>query len=346
MRVGVLGINHKLANLRLRELLAKSCRYRFTPGFSTHSEHDLILLSTCNRTEIYFFSEDLTATHSYILNILRSDVPENFDQKLYSYFGKDCLAHLCRVTTGLDSAIITETEIQGQVKDAYELAHRNSPLPFELHYLFQKALGISKKIRTILPTKPGLPDIEHAVLQTGQAIFPNTPEVKILFIGASAINEKILCYLKHKNFSNITICNRSPINASLIANKYSISIIPWEQVNTWHSYDWIIFGTKASNHLINVRSSPSPLCKMAPNFRKKFIIDLGVPRNVDPALSRYPDITLLNIDQINRRLKIRRQSLNHSLDMAETMLSQAIHQHISLFHEKEKTRLRIYASTA
>src|SRR4051812_9744096 len=120
MRVGIVGINHKLADLKLRERLAKACQKRFGPFQAVHGDHHFILLSTCNRTEVYFSSDDLAATHSYLLSILRTDVEEEFDHKLYSYFGTDCFSHLTRVTSGLDSAIIAETEIQGQVKTAYE----------------------------------------------------------------------------------------------------------------------------------------------------------------------------------------------------------------------------------
>src|SRR5436853_2688901 len=109
MRVGVVGINHKLADLKLREQLAITCLKRFGPSQSVHSDHHFIVLSTCNRTEVYFSSDDLAMTHSYLLSILRLDVDEEFDHKLYSYFGVDCFSHLAKVASGLDSAILAET---------------------------------------------------------------------------------------------------------------------------------------------------------------------------------------------------------------------------------------------
>ncbi len=136
MRVGLIGINHKLADLKLRELLAYACQKRFGPVFSTHENHSFVLLSTCNRTEVYFSSEDLTNTHNYLLSILRQEVKYEFEQKLYSFFGYDCFFHLSRVTAGLDSAIVAETEIQGQVKTAYDNAQEFSQLPSDLHFLF------------------------------------------------------------------------------------------------------------------------------------------------------------------------------------------------------------------
>src|SRR5580704_12720984 len=101
MRVGVVGINYKLADVKLREELARACHRCFSFGQNIHTKHTFILLSTCNRTEVYFHSEDLPEAHSCLLSILRSEVDEDFDQKLYSYFGPDCFLHLCRVTAGL-----------------------------------------------------------------------------------------------------------------------------------------------------------------------------------------------------------------------------------------------------
>lgn len=337
MRVGVLGINHKLANLELRELLAKTCQRRLAPSHSTHGDHSFVLLSTCNRTEVYFSSTELAATHSYLLSILRNDVCEDFDQKLYSYFGQDCLLHLCRVTAGLDSAIVAETEIQGQVKNAYEMAMQYHRLPFEQHYLFQKALGIAKKVRNVLPAKPGIPDIEHAIFQTGQHLFNDPSQAKVLFIGASDINEKILAHLKDKQVQQISLCNRTADKGEYTACKYQVPFLPWQQLHQWHSFDWIILGTKSPNYLLKADQLQNA------SIGHKLIIDLSVPRNADPELGRHPQVTLLNIDQINRRLNIRRQRLQHSLECAEEMIAQAIQLQIQLFHEKERHRLRLCA---
>lgn len=332
MRVGVLGINHKLADLKLRELLAQSCEKRFSPGKSTHGIHHLVLLSTCNRTEIYFSSEELATTHSYLLNILRHEVGEEFDQKLYSYFGQDCFLHLCRVTAGLDSAIAAETEIQGQVKSAYESVLNYHELPSPLHYLFQKSLGTAKKIRSVLPFKPGLPDIEHAIFQAGQHLFSTPLQAKVLFVGASEINQRVLSFFKAKRFSSLHLCNRSHNRGLQMAEKHQIAFVPWEQIDTWHTYDWIILGTKSKEPLISERHLTHP------NNGCKLIVDLGVPRNADTRLTKQPGITLFNIDQINHHLTIRKQRLADSLDLAEKLVLEATKQQMGLFQKKEQSR--------
>lgn len=337
MRVGVLGINHKLAGLELREILARICNRRLHPGQSTHGEHSVVLLSTCNRTEIYFSSQDLAETHSYLLHILRQDIAENFDQKLYSYFSQDCLHHLCRVTAGLDSAIVAETEIQGQVKNAYESAQEFHKLPFDLHYLFQKSLGIAKKVRGVLPQRPGLPDIGYAIMQAGQHLFKSKPDLKIIFVGASDINESIMAFLKAKQSADISLCNRSHDAGARMAEKHGVKFAMWNEIASWHLYDWVIFGTKSPDYLIHNKNLPSSL-----NGRK-LIIDLSVPRNVDPSVARHPEITLLNIDQLNRQLKLRRKALSHSLNAAEELINTTITQQMKIFQDRELHRLRLCA---
>lgn len=333
MRIGVIGINHKLANVKLRELLAKACQKRFFSGSSIHGEHSFVLLSTCNRTEVYFTSEDLANTHTYLLYILRNEIDDDFDQKVYSYFGKDCFSHLSRVTSGLDSAILAETEIQGQVKAAYENAIQHLQLPSELHYLFQKALKIGKQVRADLFHGRVMPELEHAIFNTGMHLFKTAKEANILFIGASDINQKILGFLQNKQIQNITICNRTLGRAQEIAKKHKIALLEWDKLAQWHDYNWIIFGTKSSEYLIAKSDLPPGI------GGQKLIIDLCVPRNVDPKLGRDPRVTLLNIDQINRILKVRKQKMAHTLSQAEEVVSHAAQLHIDLYCAKENSRL-------
>ena len=330
MQIGIVGINHKLANLKLREALAQACQRRFSAGNSAHGDaHQFVLLSTCNRTEIYFSSENLAETHIYLLNILRNEVEEDFDQKLYSYFGRDCFHHLCRVASGLDSAIVGETEILGQVKNAYEHASEYISLRAQLHYLFQKSLKVGKQVRTTLTMQRGLPDLQHAVLSSGMVNFSQLNAVKLLFIGASDINLKVLAFLKTKGLTDITLCNRSLHVAKEMAKNYGLQILPWEKLQDWKHYDWIVCGTKASGYLITSQE------KVAEH---KLLIDLSVPRNIDPSIE---GVTLLNIDEINANLSARRQQMAEAIELAENLVNSLSQRQIEL--KLEADQRRIYA---
>ncbi len=340
MRIGIVGINHKLADLKLREQLAKACQKRFGAFHSVHGNHYFVLLSTCNRTEIYFSSEDLAETHTYLLSLLRREVDEEFDHKLYSYFGVDCFCHLSRVTSGLDSAIIAETEIQGQVKIAYENAIEYHSFPKEIHFLFQKSLGIAKKVRTDLQLGRGMPNLEHAILQIGKQTFSVLEKVRLLFVGASEINLKILEYLKIKHFHQMALCNRSDEQARALAATYGIEHLLWKQLSNWHEYDWVIFGTKSPEYLITSQQ----VCQQS--ISHKLILDLSVPRNVEPKLGQDPRITLLNIDQINQLLNIRHHTMAHILAEAEKRIVQATYQHVVRYTEKAQSKIALLAVNA
>lgn len=329
MRIGVVGINGKAAGVHLRELMALACLHHFEKGSSSTAQETFVSLSTCNRTEIYFHSFDLAHTHSNILEILRTFVREEFDQKLYSFFGRDCLQHLSRVTAGLDSAIVAETEIQGQVKTAYEKAREIQALPEELHYLFQKALKIGKQVRSKLSIQRGLPSLEHAILYAGQNHFKRS-DTKILFVGASEINRKILEFLQAKQFENISICNRTAFRANELAKTYNCKILEWENLNqNWHSYDWIIVGTKAPTPIIHAKAEHST---------QKLLIDLSVPRNIDLQLAQDPLITLLNIDDLNQFLSVRKQQIQHLLSAAESLTESASDRYASLYYSRQTKR--------
>lgn len=329
MKIAVLGVNHKLADLELRECFAKSCQSRFAPGKSYYTGHHFVLLSTCNRTEIYFSSEDLAETHSYILHSLRQDITIDFEQKLYSFFGTDCFTHLCRVTAGLDSAIIGETEIQGQVKLAYEHAMQLHKLPKAMHYLFQKSLKIGKYTRSKIPCERNLPGIEDAVFEAGKKNLPDILSSKVLFVGASSINKKVLCHFKAKGITDITLCNRSLIPKDL-EEKFQVKILPWKMLSSWHEYNFIICGTKASESLLTKDSLSEK------NTSKKLLIDLGLPRNIDPLLEKEELIHLYNIDQLNSSLGLQRKYLHQFSDIANTTIFAAIQKHIDIFWQKEE----------
>lgn len=328
MQVGIVGINHKLADLKLREQLAKICQKRFGPGIFAHLDHSFVLLTTCNRTEVYFSSPDLAETHAYILNTLKQNIEGDYEQKLYSFFQKDCFAHLARVTSGLDSAIIFETEIQGQVKIAYEKACLAGFLPKDLHFLFQKSLHVGKKVRSKVSLEQTIPGLEQAIYQTGQHHFKNKPHPTILFVGASDINLKILGYLKANGLQNISLCNRTEVRAHHFAKKYQIRSVDWDALTSWHQYDWVIFGTKSPEYLI---SHPTFIDEAG---SQKLIIDLCVPRNVDPMIGCASNITLVNIDQINRMLNYRKRRISDIIRGTERLLDQFSTRQIEIFQAK------------
>ncbi len=332
MRIGIIGINHKSADLPLREKLAKEAERLFSPSHSVHSNFSFILLSTCNRTEIYFHADNLAGTHTYLLNMIRERIEEEFEHRVYSYFGSDCFYHLARVTAGFDSALIGETEIQGQVKRAYETALTYQVLAPELHFLFQKCLKIGKNRRTEWELGKWLPSIEDAVFEMGSRILGPLREKKIIFIGLSEINQKMLWHFKEKSCGSFFICNRTFEKAQAFAKQEKAAILPWEARHAWVDFDLAIFGTKSPEFLAKREEIPHKIaCKL--------VIDLSVPRNVDPRIGRHASVTLLNVDQISRAIDRRKKQRAAEMTKYEMhLIGQAVERQIAIFNLKELQR--------
>ncbi len=338
MRVGVVGINHKIAELALRELIAKACQKRFLAGNSSHGSQAFVLLSTCNRTEIYFSSEDLAITHSYILKVIRQEVQEPFEHRLYSYFGYECFAHLARVTSGMDSALIAETEIQGQVKTAYEKTASHTTIPSQLHFLFQKCLQMGKHIRSSMGLSSNMPSLEEAVYNAGKEKFPDLQSRKILFVGVSEVNAKILRFFKKKEIANITCCNRSQENLLTFTSEEGVTPLSWERLPFWPEYDIAIFGTKSPYYLANSKE----LCTLT--GEKKLVLDLSVPRNVDPKVGLHPDITLLNIDQLNQAVDKHRRLKEDQIAFIGNSIREGVKRYIKSFWVRQESSSIVYPS--
>jgi glutamyl-tRNA reductase len=330
MQVGVIGINHKQAAVSLREVIAKACQKRFFLNNILKDVGGIVLLSTCNRCELYFNGPDLAEIHQMILAILREEISEEFEQKCYSFFGNDCFLHLAKVTVGLDSAVPLETEIQGQVKTAYENAASLGGIPHELHFLFQKCLSLGKEIRTKCPITKTVPDLEHAILLLAKQFFeiPACP----LFIGTSEINIKIARFLKQKGIQNMTFCNRTIQRADIFAEEFDGNVLPWDELQErWIEFDWVISAAKSQGHILTSQSQLD-------SSKKKLLIDLAVPRNISPSLAGGC-VELFNIDTLQKLLEERKATLQNATRDAETFLLQACERKIASFHEKSALQL-------
>ena len=340
MQVGVVGMNHRIADLKLREALAMACQQGFGSIAAKNRSGSYVILSTCNRTEVYFASKDLVECRDSILEIIHGGLESSYDQRFYSYFGVECFEHLARVTAGLDSAIVGETEIQGQVKLAYEGAGEEQQLPTALHYMFQKALKIGKQVRTSLGLQRAQFDLEHAVLASGKSIFPNIEDCRVLFVGASEINRKILAYFQTMKLARLALCNRSREKAQGLAASGGIDVIDWGDRGRWTEFDWVIFCTKSPQHILGLQDVPKQLAT------DKLLIDLSVPRNVDPLVANHAQISLMNIDEVTRMMQHRRSVLGASIVEAEAKAKALAQRQAGLFLDKEKARQQWLAVSA
>ncbi|MBS0635786.1 MAG: glutamyl-tRNA reductase [Verrucomicrobia bacterium] len=320
MQIGVIGINHKLAPVALRETIAKACVRRFSLQNPLENA-SFVLLSTCNRSELYYHSPSLGISHEQIMAIFKEEIDDDFEQKLYTFFGYDCFLHLAKVTAGLDSAIVAETEIQGQVKTAYEAAAATQKLSKDLHFLFQKSLKIAKEVRQHHLATYQLPDLEHALFWYIKEFFEDelpTP----LFIGTSEINLKIARFFQQKGMQSIHIANRTDNHH---AKEMELEALAWTNLQQkWQDYPLVIAATKSPHYILQKR--PLTNCKT-------LLVDLAVPRNIDPELESA-HCKVVNIDDLNQLLEKRKALLQQQISLANIHLTQGVKRSLALFRTK------------
>lgn len=325
MQIGVLGINFKSAEIGTRELVSKACQRQLSWKSDAAREYSCVVLTTCNRTEIYFSADNLADAHSHLLNLLREEIPAAFEHKLYSYFGLDCFLHLAQVTSGLDSLIVAESEIQRQVRISYEQTLLYRPLPSCMHYLFQKSLKLGKEVRSSLSFSQTQVTIAKILYEISQQMWKDFSQIPLLFIGNSEINRRVMAYFKRKGVRNISLCTRSPFSAQEMAEKEGLSLLPWEKLSTWTDYPLVICGSNAPHYIV---SHPRD------HLATRLIFDLSVPRNVDPLLARHPLLTLLNMEELSKLIDSCQRRSAIEIDRAEGILLEGVQRYVAFFRQK------------
>ncbi len=307
MRFGVLGINHKSADLDLREALTRGLERLYQAGSLASFVDRTVLLSTCNRSELYFHSSDLSQQHSHFLQNLRREVTGEFEHALYSFFGEECLAHLSKVTAGFDSAFLGESEIQRQVKKAYLTAKDQMHLPKDLHYLFQKGLHNGKTLRTDLKLEEGVPSLPSVIAQKTAQLNP----ASVLIVGNSEMGRKCAKAAQRRGVNNLFLATRFPDQAFL----------PTVPVQLWNEFDVVIAASKTSKPIIS-----------GPGKNTQVIFDVSMPRCTCPKL----DVPVINIDALGRLVEDRRMAKLDLVQAGEKKISQIVTRQFILLSRREQ----------
>ncbi len=326
MQIGVLGVNHKSSKISVRECMAKACQNKISKESLIAERFSCVVLSTCHRTEIYFSAPNLAEAHSEILQVLRREIALAFEHELYSYFGFDCFLHLGYVVSGLDSVIIAESEIQRQVKVAYEQSQWYYPLPSCLHFLFQKSLKIGKEIRGNILLSQGKMNIPKMLFHISGHVVKNLPQESILFIGNSEINRQVMNFFRAKGINRISLCTRGTSAWEETAT------LPWEERVRWGEFSIVICGSNAPHYAIEPFQREHPV-------QTRLIFDLSVPRTVSPELARHPLLTLLNMEEIGQMLDQYQTKNGGEIQCAEQRILERVEGYLLSFREKAERAL-------
>ncbi|MCY3974672.1 MAG: hypothetical protein OXF02_03915 [Simkaniaceae bacterium] len=317
MDIGVVGISRSSATFADRERVARACR---AEGFA-FSLGSCVPLTTCNRTEFYFSSPRLREAYEHILYVFEKEVKGFPPRSLYARFGKACFLHLSRVVSGMESHVFGESDIQRQVKVAYETVRKERVLASELHYLFQKGLKIGKEMRSmILPREACLPDALRALIGT-----PGAERKRFLFIGNSAINRSMIFHLLRRGLFDITLCTRTGKRPFR-----SVTTVGWQEGRRWFAYDVVVAATYHEKYVIAEDSEK--------RGGRVMLFDLGMPRNIDPSLSTRAGLSLYGIDDVLRSARCARKENDPDVTVCNEAVERLTERQMTLFMAKKERR--------
>lgn len=320
MDLTVIGINHKTAPVEIREKLAFSPRKLAEANRKLKESSSLeenLILSTCNRVEIYALSnqdrDHVNDIEDFLSRFHNLDTSA-YKDKFYIYRDKEVVEHLFKVASGLDSLVIGEMEILGQVKKAYQEARESLSTGKVLNRLFEKALNTAKKIRTETFICRGSVSVSSAAVRLAEKILGELKDKTALIIGTGAVGEQLLLYLKKNGIKSVFVTNRTLEKAQSVAVRFSASAFAFEDFkNRLIEMDIVIASTGAPHCIIRKED----IAYIMPKRKQKplFIIDLAVPRDVEAEVNGIDNVYLYNIDDleniVDENIQLRKNELDN-----------------------------------
>jgi len=312
MNLFCIGLSHHTANVAMREQFAGNATAESIATQAGCTE--ALLLATCNRVEVYAVSEKRISTDE-IARCLAAQTdcnPHNHALPFYRYEDQKCVQHLFRVASGLDSMVVGESEIFGQAKKAYESARTSGAVGPYLHRLFQRAFRVAKQVRTHTEIARGAVSVGSVAVELAQRIFGNLSECAALVLGAGETSERTARALISRGVTDLRVSNRSLDRAHDLARAVGGRAVPFD--------DWAA-QCREIDILLTSTASETPLMTpeiLAPMLRERldrplFIIDIAVPRDVDPRVNEMDGVYLYDIDSIRsvaeQSLALRRQQV-------------------------------------
>ena len=320
MSVVVIGVNHRTSPLSVLE------RVTISGDQVVKALHDVItrsnvseavVLSTCNRTEIYAIAERFHGAFGDIRDVLCSIgglSPEELHPHLYSQHDDAAIAHLFEVAAGLDSAVLGESEILGQVRDAWELARGEGAAKASLNLLFRHALEVGKRARTETSIGRGTASVSHAAVEMARDLLGSLHGLRVLVVGAGEMADGTAVALRGAGVGDIAVTNRTAERAVSLAERVTGRVHPFADLGlAIAEADLVVSCTGAGSVVIDTDTVEQGLAHRS--GRPLLIVDIAVPRDIDDSVGRLPGVTLLNLDNLRqwaeRGLQLRAAEAHH-----------------------------------
>jgi glutamyl-tRNA reductase len=335
MEIVLVGLNHRTAPVEVRE------RVSFTTEQARRAAEELrargileetLVLSTCNRSEVYGVppesSHECAPGLSSFLSEFHSVRPDVLRGSLYHHYDRDAVRHLFRVSAGLDSMLLGEAEILGQVREAYRFAHEHGATGPVLNRLFQGALEVGKRVRTEteLGTRPM--SVASAGVKLAERIFGKLHQRSALVLGAGTISEQVVEQLRSRGIAHLFVMNRSRERAESLAQRFGGKVVPWGQWETALNGPDVVVASISAEEPVLQRELLARAMATRGN-RALLLMDLGLPRNIEAAAADLYNVYIYNVDDLTDIVQQNRNARESEIPRAEAVVEEHVAKFLS-----------------
>lgn len=322
MSIFVVGINHKTAPLQLREKVyfaPEKLALHLQDLMNRNIASEAVLLSTCNRSELYCSSHDVGAIRDWFCDqttLSRSEL----GSAIYIYRDQEAIAHIMAVACGMDSMVVGETQILGQVKDAFSESCTANAVGASFHQLFQQIFSVAKEIRTTTSIGACPVSVASTSVHFAKQQVPDFDKTKIALIGGGDTAALLLRYLRNHS-TPITLVSRNALKANEIAEEFGIKTCGFDMLSQVLAETDIVFSATGSPVPVITASLMQEVLDLRQE-KPLLLIDIAVPRDIDPEIAGMPGVSLFCIDDLKAIIEKNLLGREHAADKAKEMIRQ------------------------
>jgi len=335
MEIVLVGLNHRTAPVEVREKVSFTAEQAQRAAEELRARgilEETLVLSTCNRSEVYGVppesSHECAPGLSTFLSEFHSVRADVLGVSLYHHYDQEAVRHLFRVAAGLDSMLLGEAEILGQVREAYRFAHEHGATGPVLNRLFQGALEVGKRVRTEteLGTRPM--SVASAGVKLAERIFGKLNGHTALVVGAGTISEQVVAHLRDRGVAQLHVMNRSRDRAEDLAKQYDGRVTEWGEWDTaLQSPDVVVSSVSAEEPVL--RRDVVERAMAARGNRALFLMDLGVPRNIAPDVAELYNVYVYNTDDLSEVVQRNRSARESEIPKAQGIVDEHVAKFLS-----------------
>jgi glutamyl-tRNA reductase len=328
MRFSITGVNHKSAPVEVRErlafdepsLAAALLDLKGRPGFC-----EGMILSTCNRVEVALTCEDATASLAVdeFLADTRQVARDWVTPYLYHYEDSEAIRHLFRVAASLDSMVVGEPQILGQLKSAYALAKEHGAVSGFLDVLLTRAFNVAKRVRSETEIGANAVSVSYAAVELARDIFGTLDDKKVMIVGAGKMSELAARHLRRSGATHIYVTNRTNERAVEMAQIFDGKIVEYTKFMASLPEVDIVITSSGAPHYIITRDEMKKVIDARRN-RPMFLIDIAVPRNIEPSVNKLDNVFLYDIDDLQKVVDSNLKGRMHSAEEAEAIIREEV----------------------